>query len=421
MIGASIAARVPGGRTPPLALRNVRHGGARSLAAIAGITFVVVMVLLQLGFFGAVRSTATNLYDQLDFDVALVSPVYDTVYDTGALPRERLRQAESLDSVVAARPLYLLFAMWRCPPYPPDKPPSVTDKPPGAIRQFLLGDKRPRPRQRRELLAIGIDLDRNPFREPVRGRVEAARPLLRLDDRLLMNELSNPDFGWQLRERHPRWEMNRSAVEVVGGYPLERGFGADASVLCSDANFVRLCPWPTVEQVSLGLLAVRPGTAAGTVRRLKALLPPDVVVLARDELLGRETDQWVNQTSTGKIFAFGVFVAMIVAAVVVYQVLSNDIRSHLEEYATLKAMGYTNGYLSAVVLAQGLIYSLVAYPPAVALGYALYRATQALAGIPMQLTAMNLGLALVLAVVVSLFAALLTVSKVRSANPADLF
>ena len=62
--------------------------------------------------------------------------------------------------------------------------------------------------------------------------------------------------------------MNRSAVEVVGGYPLERGFGADASVLCGDANFVRLCPWPTVEQVSLGLLAVRPGTAAGTVRRL---------------------------------------------------------------------------------------------------------------------------------------------------------
>ncbi|MBV8076471.1 MAG: hypothetical protein JO284_08740, partial [Planctomycetaceae bacterium] len=72
MIGASIASRVPGGRTPPLALRNVWHGGARSLAAIAGITFVVVMVLLQLGFFGAVRSTATNLYDQLDFDVALV-------------------------------------------------------------------------------------------------------------------------------------------------------------------------------------------------------------------------------------------------------------------------------------------------------------------------------------------------------------
>ena len=51
----SIGAIVPQGRTPPLALRNVLHGGPRSLAAIAGIVFVVVMVLLQLGFFGAVE------------------------------------------------------------------------------------------------------------------------------------------------------------------------------------------------------------------------------------------------------------------------------------------------------------------------------------------------------------------------------
>ncbi len=236
-----------------------------------------------------------------------------------------------------------------------------------------------------------------------------------------MNELSNPDFGWQLRHEHPGWEMDRRAVTIVGGFPLPRSFGADGAVLCSDANFARLCPWPTVEQVSIGLLDCRPGTVAETVRRLRALLPPDVDVLSREELLRREADQWVNQTSTGKIFAFGVFVAMIVAAVVVSQVLSNDIRSHLEEYATLKAMGYTNRFLSGVVVAQGLIYTLAAYLPAVAIGSALYRATQALAGIPMELTAANLALALLLAVCVSLLAALLTVNKVRSANPADLF
>ena len=39
-----------------------------------------------------------------------------------------------------------------------------------------------------------------------------------------------------------------------------------------------------------------------------------------------------------------------VAVVVVYQVLSNDIRRHLPEYATLNAMGYTNRYLSRVVV-----------------------------------------------------------------------
>jgi putative ABC transport system permease protein len=173
--------------------------------------------------------------------------------------------------------------------------------------------------------------------------------------------------------------------------------------------------------VSLGLLRVRPGTAGETVRRLQEVLPPDTVALTREALNDREKEFWVNQTSTGKIFASGVLVAMAVAAVVVYQVLSNDVRSHLPEYATLKAMGYTNRYLAGVVVVQALIYALGAFGPAVALAYAAYRATEALASIPMRMTASNLGLALGLALAVSLGSALLTVGKLRTADPADLY
>src|SRR4051812_48814812 len=93
-----------GSPLPPLALRNVVHGGTRTLTALAGVGFVVTMVLLQLGFLQAVRDTATNLYDRLDFDVALVSPQYQQLYDAGTLPQERLREAEGIASVVDARP-----------------------------------------------------------------------------------------------------------------------------------------------------------------------------------------------------------------------------------------------------------------------------------------------------------------------------
>ena len=77
-----------------------------------------------------------------------------------------------------------------------------------------------------------------------------------------------------------------------------------------------------------------------------ACSPRRRAVLSREAILAREIDHWVNQTSTGQLFAFGVLVAMIVAAVVVYQVLSNDVREHLPEYATLKAMGYSPARLS---------------------------------------------------------------------------
>jgi putative ABC transport system permease protein len=74
-----------------------------------------------------------------------------------------------------------------------------------------------------------------------------------------------------------------------------------------------------------------------------------------------------------------------------------------------------------VVVAQSLVYAVGGYIPAVVLSLAAYQVTHALAQIPMRLTAMNLALALALAVVVSLGSALLTVGKLRSADPAELY
>ena len=105
--------------TPPIALRNVMYGGRKTVAAIAGVSFAITMVLLQLGFYGAVEITATNVYEQLDFDVVLLAATYDQFFAPGEFPMERLRQARSVESVASAAPLYSTFNLWRCPPYPP--------------------------------------------------------------------------------------------------------------------------------------------------------------------------------------------------------------------------------------------------------------------------------------------------------------
>jgi putative ABC transport system permease protein len=408
-------------RTPSLAWRNVQRGGARSLAAMAGVGFVVTMVLLQLGFLEAVRITGTNVYDQLEFDVALISPRYEQLYDAGTFPAERLQQAEGLDTVVDAHPMHVALVTWRCPPSPLEPERADAGAPGGTSTQVHPSAGDPRPVQRRELVAIGIDTQRNPFREPIRGRVEAARAQLELDGRVLLSEQSHPDFGWWAWPAFRGWELNRGAVEVVGSFPLDRGFGADGAVLMSDLTFQRRCASRWTRGLSLGLLRVRSGTDGETVRRLNQILPPDTLALSRDALRDREEDFWVNQTSTGKIFTSGVLVAMAVAVVVVYQVLSNDVRRHLPEYATLKAMGYTNLSLSGVVVVQALIYALGAFGPAVVLAYIAYRVTAVLAQIPMRMTVSNLAIALAMAATVSLLSALLSVGKLRTADPAELF
>ena len=146
-----------------------------------------------------------------------------------------------------------------------------------------------------------------------------------------------------------------------------RGFAADSSVICSDAELPQPLPLPAGPH-QLRLPEGRPGGRGRDAAAAQDAAPPDVEPYSREQILAREIDHWVNQTSTGQLFAFGVLVAMIVAAVVVYQVLSNDVREHLPEYATLKAMGYSFRRLAVVVVAQSMIYMLISYVIAVILG-----------------------------------------------------
>ena len=76
---------------------------------------------------------------------------------------------------------------------------------------------------------------------------------------------------------------------------------------------------------------------------------------------------------------------MIVAAVVVFQVLSNDIRSQLARIRDARGDRLRPESLGRIVLTQGIVYALVAYVPAVAIAAAAYRLTAELAGIPMML------------------------------------
>ncbi|MDG3006537.1 FtsX-like permease family protein [Paludisphaera mucosa] len=408
-------------KNPPLAWRNVAHGGRRSFAAISGAAFSLTMVLLQLGFLQAVRITATNNFDVLDFDVLLTSSRFEQFYAPGFLPLERLRQAKGVDGVESATPLYATFALWRCPPNPLDAPPDDSAPRPGALTRWIEGSRTPRPLQRRQLYVMGFDLDHPPFRQPILGSIEAARGKLRVPDRVLLNALSNPDFGWQVRDRFHDWELEDTAVQVVGGFDMLRGFAADSTVLCSDDTFVRACDYESRETTNFGLLKVKPGAVDATVAALRKALPSDVRVSSRPDVLANEVDHWVNQTSTGQLFAIGVLVAMNVAAVVVYQVLSNDVREHLPEYATLRAMGYSIWRLAGILVFQAILYMLISFAAAVAIAVVVYLATETLAGIPMVLTRENLALTFALALAVGAVTGGLTVNRLRLAQPADLF
>ena len=63
---------------------------------------------------------------------------------------------------------------------------------------------------------------------------------------------------------------------------------------------------------------------------------------------------------------------LIVGMVIVYQILFSDIASHLKEYATLKAIGYSNGYLRRTVPGAALILAILGFIPGLVLSVVLY-------------------------------------------------
>ena len=80
------------------------------------------------------------------------------------------------------------------------------------------------------------------------------------------------------------------------------------------------------------------------------------------------------------MFGFGVIVSVVVGMVILYQTLATQIIRHLPQYATFKAIGYTDGFLQRVVLSLALITAGVAFVPALATALMAYDRLRTLAG-----------------------------------------
>jgi putative ABC transport system permease protein len=189
--------------------------------------------------------------------------------------------------------------------------------------------------------------------------------------------------------------------------------------------FERASQPQTASQVSLGFIRVTKGIHKREVERIRdelaSRLPQDVEVLTRQDVLKCERDRWVRQTSFGLIFQLGVLVALVVGVAVVYQVLASDVASLLPEYATLKAMGYSNRYLGRVVLTQAMALAILGFIPGLVISCMLYKLTAWLANIPIHLTLTNFTIVLAMSMVMCTVSGIGVVRKVFQAEPADLF
>jgi putative ABC transport system permease protein len=193
-------------------------------------------------------------------------------------------------------------------------------------------------------------------------------------------------------------------------------------ILTSDLNFVRIFKQQQLNEINLGLVLLNSGADQNEVAaRLRSILPPDTRVFTRNELVPHETGYWVQLTSIGLIFGFGTIIAVVVGSVLLNQTLTAQVTRNLPQYATLKAMGYSDHYLVGIVLVLGTIMVMISYVPAVATSILIYSLIRRISSLPTEMTIPRLIGVLSIALTMSVASALLSLRALRRADPADLF
>ncbi len=334
----------------PLAWRQLIKEKARLLVAIAGIAFADMLMFIQLGLLDSLYDSATTPHRKLQADLVVINRQVQTLVDMSSFPRVRLQQTLAYDGVESVYPLYVGFANWRNPDTHLEK----------------------------SILVWGLDPLNPAF---ALSEVERNLEQLQMLNQVMFDRTSRPEYGAiaQLLSTQGTLsaQVNGQVVQTIGIFEMGASFGADGNLIASDSTFFNLLRYRNSSQIDMGLIRLTTDADLSTVQaQLRAGLPNDVEVLTVPEFIQQEVDYWASQ-GTGFIFNLGVFVGFLVGTIIVYQILYANVSDHLPEYATLKAMGYSDRYFLIMLMQETLILAALGFIPGFLVSMGIYRVTYA--------------------------------------------
>lgn len=378
----------------PIGWLQLVHSRPRLIAALAGVAFADILVLVQLGILGALNGTVAMAYGPVHADLVISSNDARMLTDGSPIARRFLAKVQSDPAVEDAATLYLASADW------------------------VRADG-----STANLTVYGLPVDNDWFLGP---QVQEHSDALRLRDVALVDRLTrgvDPASLAGVSGATPMGvEINGRAMNLIGTFSLGGGFSADGALLVSDQNFLRLFPQRRGGTPSHVLVRLTNGSGPEVVQRLREMLAGEpLLIRSLQDAIADEMAYQTTQRPTGVIFGFGVIIGAIVGVVIVYQVLSTDVADHLKEYATFKAMGYPHSFFLGIVFEEAVILAVLGFAPGVTIATGIYAGMAAATGLPVGMTAGRAAAVMVGTVVACAISGALATRRLRSADPAELF
>jgi putative ABC transport system permease protein len=383
------------GRTPLGWLQLVHHP-MRLAMAIAGVAFAVVLVFMQLGFMNMLFDTTVMFHRQIKADIVLVNPVARNLIDIRTFPRRRLIQALGVEGVADGDAMHIAQINW----------------------------VKPGTRDRGIILAFGVRSDFDAFKT---AGVSEQQSILALPGTALFDTGSRGDFrsfSQSIRDSaRPTTEISGKTITFEGTFRLGASFGSEGSIIVSDQTFFAIAPKANPGTPSLGMIRVLPGYDPEDVaRRISAVVAgEDVKVMTINQFISESRNFLVKESPIAYIFSFGVIMGLVVGTVIVIQILSTDVQDHLPEYATFKAMGFTNRSLLSIVYEQSTILTVFGFIPGFLIALGLYELVRRGVSMPITMPLDRVLTVFALTAAMCLIAGTIALRRVSKADPAEVF
>ena len=369
-----------------IAFRNLFHDRLRFVATVIGIVFSIVLVTIQMGLYFGFGRMVTTMIDHASADLWVMPRGTKCFEDPSLLnTRERYR-ALALDGVVDAIPVVIGFADWRMPG--------------GATTPvFVIGS---------DLRAGGLQ----PW-DLVQGRIEAlTTPKAVAIDRTYFERLGVSGIGATA-------EIRQQPVQVAAVTDGIRSFTTTPFVFM-DVERARAHTGVPSGKATYLIVRLTADADRGAVRRQLMSNIADVEVLTSAEFRDRSRNFWLFGTGAGAALFAGALLGVIVGTVVVAQTLYASTKEHLNEFATLRAIGSSRRYIYNVILWQALLSAIIGFSLAALAGNAVVRLTEGTA-LPIVITPGLMAGLFVLTLVMCIGSSIAAIIQVTRIEPATVF
>jgi len=369
-----------------LAFRNLFHDWLRFIATVIGIVFSIVLVTVQMGLYLGFGRMVTTMIDHASADLWVMPRGTKCFEDPSLLNARQRYRALAINGVVEAIPVVIGFADWRMPG--------------GAMTPvFVIGS---------DLRAGGLQ----PW-DLVEGRIEAlSSPKAIAVDRSYFDRLGISGIGATA-------EIRQQPVRVAAVTNGIRSFTTTPFVFM-DVDRARAHTGVPSGKATYLIIRLNPDANLDQVRRQLVSSITDVEVLSPAEFRERSRTFWLFGTGAGAALFAGALLGVIVGTVVVAQTLYASTKEHLNEFATLRAMGSSRRYIYNVIVWQAVLSAVIGFSIAALVSDVVVRLTAATA-LPIVITPGLIGGLFLLTIVMCIGSSIAAIVQVTRIDPAMVF